>query len=83
MPKTGHIMSSAGEHSYMYINSAFLGHNRNVHTCSGACMHACTYVCMCDCITYIYQCLQHLIRNFNPKFQYLWSVYPYFVLRSI
>ena len=24
-----------------------------------------------------------LIRNFNPKFQYLWSVYPYFVLRSI
>ena len=32
------------------------------------------------------QCLQHavsLICNFNPKFQYLWSPYPYFVLRSI
>ena len=29
------------------------------------------------------QCLQHavsLIRNFNPKFQYLWSVYPYRIL---
>ena len=27
------------------------------------------------------QCLQHavsLIRNFNPKFQHLWSAYPYF-----